>query len=85
MTNDCTCKMHEESPGVMSSKRVWGTIMLTLGCMVGLGSVILSYVTGTDSKIAIDVMNTFIVGGSALLGITVLEGIPSAIAKRVSQ
>jgi hypothetical protein len=78
-TNPEKCKMLEESPGVTSSKRVWGTVLLALGCAVGAGATVLSYVFARDSSVAIDVMQTMMLAGSALLGIGV---IPDCVKRR---
>jgi hypothetical protein len=68
------CGMLEESPGVRSSKRVWGTIILTLACLIAAGSVVLSYAFGRDSSTAVEVMKTMFIAGTSLLGLGVAEG-----------
>ncbi len=66
----------EESPGVKSSKRLWGTILLSLGALIFVGVAIASLVFArNDVGAAIAAGTSLMVTGGGLLGLGVLEGI----------
>ena len=70
--------MLEESPGVKSSKRLAGMILIATGCLllVAVGIVaLISIVPMVNAGIAISAGTTLVGIGSALLGVTVFEGI----------
>jgi hypothetical protein len=73
LSDSCKCHMLEESPGVTSSKRVWGSILLGGSIAVGIASVVMSFIFGKDSNTAIDVMQTMMATGGLLLGIGVVQ------------
>jgi uncharacterized membrane protein len=72
--------MLEESPGVISSKRVWGTILLGAGglLLACLGTLAMFTKIG-DPDTTLAVGRTFMATGGALLGIGVFEGLPSVL------
>lgn len=74
-------KLLEQSPGVKSSKRLFGA------CMVSAGGVLLLAVgisaifrTVADPATALDAGRALIITGAALLGVGVLEGIGNKIS-----
>ena len=64
----------QDSKGNKSSKRLWGSILLTIGVMF---SVILFayslYQGAADAATAIGIINMFLIAGGSLLGIGVFE------------
>jgi len=64
----------QDSKGNKSSKRLWGSILLTIGVMF---SVILFayslYQGAADSATALGIINMFLIAGGSLLGIGVFE------------
>lgn len=66
----------EESPGVKSSKRLWGTILLSLGAAIMVAIAVASIALGNnETGGAIAAGTSLMVAGGGLLGIGVLEGI----------
>lgn len=69
-----TNKFLTDSKGNKSSKRLWGSILLTIGAMF---SVILFtyslYQGAADAPTALGIINMFLIAGGSLLGIGVLE------------
>lgn len=66
----------EDSQGNKSSKRLTGIISVSLGAVMGIVLFVLSLNSEIkDSATAISVMNGFLIAGSSLLGIGVLEGV----------
>ncbi len=76
-------KMLEESPGVKSSKRVWGSILVGAGglLLAGVGIVAIM-VKVVDPETSLNAGTTLIVVGASLLGVTVLEGIGKALGRK---
>ena len=73
----------EESPGVKSSKRLWGTILLSLGAaiMVAVAVVSLAFVNNETGG-AVSAGTALMVTGGGLLGLGVLEGLgPGRVSK----
>jgi hypothetical protein len=72
----------EESPGVKSSKRFWGTMLLSLGALVLIGVAIASLVWArNDTSAALSAGITLMVAGGSLLGITVFDGLGESIGR----
>lgn len=71
----------EESPGVKSSKRLMGVVLVSSGAalLVAIG-VVAIFRSVTDSAAALDAGKALIWTGAALLGVGVLEGIGSRIS-----
>ena len=69
-----TNKFLQDSKGNKSSKRLWGSILLTIGVMF---SVILFayslYQGAADAATALGIINMFLIAGGSLLGIGVFE------------
>ena len=69
-----TNKFLQDSKGNQSSKRLWGSILLTIGIMF---SVILFayslYQGAADAATALGIINMFLIAGGSLLGIGVFE------------
>jgi len=69
-----TNKFLQDSKGNKSSKRLWGSILLTIGVMF---SVILFtyslYQGAADAPTALGIINMFLIAGGSLLGIGVFE------------
>tara|TARA_Y100000389_G_C17293704_1_gene429343 strand:- start:542 stop:781 length:240 start_codon:yes stop_codon:yes gene_type:complete len=67
-------KFLTDSKGNKSSKRLWGSILLTIGVMF---SVILFayslYEGAADAATALGIINMFLIAGGSLLGIGVFE------------
>ena len=70
-------KWYEEAPGVISSKRVAGAVLLVIG--IALKIALFFFAVGStalaDGTLANSVTDGFFVAGCSLLGVTVLEGI----------
>jgi hypothetical protein len=76
----------EESPGVKSSKRFWGSILLAAGGLLILALGIYSFFhVAADPETVKGCGIALIVVGGGLLGITVFEGISDAIGKAVAR
>ena len=74
----------EESPGVHSSKRLWGTILLSLGSLIFGAVAVVSIALGHNEVTgAITAGTTLMVTGGGLLGLGVLEGIGQKILSPV--
>lgn len=67
-------KMHEDSNGNKSSKRLWGTILLVLGCVMKtiLFAAAIKWKI-SDPATAMGVSSTIMYTGGGLLGIGVAE------------
>ena len=66
----------EESPGVKSSKRLWGTILLSLGAAIMVAVAVTSIALGNnETGGAVSAGVALMAAGAGLLGIGVLEGI----------
>lgn len=67
-------KFLEDANGNKSSKRLWGSIILTAGI---IGSAVLFYyslhIGAKDAATALGIINMFLIAGSSLLGIGVFE------------
>ncbi len=67
-------KFLEDANGNKSSKRLWGSIILTVGIV---GSAVLFYyslhIGAKDAATALGIINMFLIAGSSLLGIGVFE------------
>jgi hypothetical protein len=69
-------KYLEDGQGNASSKRLAGVISLGIGGLMGITLFILAILTVIkDPSTATSVMNGFLIAGSSLLGIGVLEGV----------
>ena len=72
--NKIPCKFLEDSKGNKSSKRLWGSILLTMGILFSTILFFYSLKTGAkDAATALGIINTFLISGSSLLGISVFE------------
>ncbi len=72
----------EESPGVRSSKRFWGTVLLALGALILACVAVASIGWGrNDTSAAISAGVTLMITGGGLLGFTVLEGLGESIGR----
>jgi hypothetical protein len=70
----------EESPGVLSSKRVFGAALIAAGSLLLLAvGVVAVFRTVSDSSTAIECGKSLLIAGAALLGVGVLEGLGSRI------
>lgn len=70
--------MLEESPGIVSSKRVAGVAMIVLGALmlVFIGVVSLyKFEPMPNAQVSLAAASTLVITGAGLLGSTVLEGI----------
>ena len=68
-------KMLQDSNGNTSSKRIWGTILLSLGSLMQIVLFIFAIKWGVkDPATASNVATGLILTGAGLLGIGVLEG-----------
>lgn len=68
----------EESPGVVSSKRVAGFVLIILGAaLLGFTGLVSLYRTlpMPNADTALAAASTLVITGAALLGTTVLEGL----------
>lgn len=64
----------DDSSGNKSSKRLWGTILLTCGILISLVLFFYSLVDkAADASTALGIVNIFLISGSGLLGIGVFE------------
>ena len=64
----------QDSKGNKSSKRLWGSILLSIGIIFSVILFIFSVSVGVADPItAGNVINMFLISGSSLLGIGVLE------------
>lgn len=67
-------KMLQDQNGNMSSKRIWGSILLSSGILF---SSILFYFSlfkgASDANTALGIINIFLISGGGLLGIGVFE------------
>lgn len=62
------------SDGGKSSKRLWGTILCSIACIMAVVLFVFSlYKPVVDSRTAFDVMITTLTAGCGLLGFTLLE------------
>ena len=70
-------KWYEESPGVVSSKRIAGGVLLLIGVALKIALFFFAVGSSTlaDGTLANSVTDGFFVAGCSLLGVTVLEGI----------
>jgi len=64
----------QDANGNKSSKRLWGSILLTLGIVASAILFYYSLLIGSkDAATALGVINIFLIAGSSLLGIGVFE------------
>ena len=67
-------KFLQDSKGNKSSKRLWGSILLTIGVMFSVILFVYSLYQGAaDAATAIGIINMFLISGGGLLGISVFE------------
>jgi len=72
--NKIPCKFLEDFRGNKSSKRLWGSILLTTGILFSTILFFYSLNAGAkDAATALGIINTFLISGSGLLGISVFE------------
>jgi hypothetical protein len=72
--NKIPCKFLEDSKGNKSSKRLWGSILLGTGILFSAILFFYSLNNGAkDAATALGIINTFLISGSGLLGISVFE------------
>lgn len=65
----------QDSEGDISSKRISGVICLSIAAIMGVGLYFASiFAKVNDPTTAMNVINGFLLSGSSLLGIGVLEG-----------
>lgn len=63
-----------DSKGNFSSKRLWGSILLTIGILFSLVLFYYSLKEGAgDSSTASGIINMFLISGSSLLGVGIFE------------
>jgi hypothetical protein len=69
-------KLLEESPGVQSSKRTFGAILISAGgiLLMGIG-VAAIFIVVKDPATALDAGKTLVIVGAGLLGVGVLESV----------
>jgi len=76
MNDDQKTGALEESPGVISSKRLFGAILISIGgaflLAIGIAAM---FIEVKDPDTALSAGQVLIITGAALLGVTVLEGI----------
>ena len=64
----------KDSKGKQSSKRAWGSVLLTIGIVFAMILFYYSLKTGAkDSVTANSIINMFLISGGGLLGIGVFE------------
>ena len=69
-----TNKFLQDSKGNKSSKRLWGSILLTIGVMFSIILFAYSLYQGAaDAATALGIINMFLIAGGSLLGIGVFE------------
>jgi hypothetical protein len=75
MTNKKADEFLRDSFGNKSSKRIWGSIIISLGAIAGICLFIMSVFFGGagDPATAISIINSFLLFGGSLLGIGVIE------------
>ncbi len=67
-------KYLQDASGNKSSKRLWGTILLSIGTMFSIILFFYSLGIGAkDADTALGIINTFLISGSSLLGIGIFE------------
>jgi hypothetical protein len=67
-------KFLQDSKGNKSSKRLWGSILLTIGVMFSVILFVYSLYQGAaDAATALGIINMFLISGGGLLGISVFE------------
>ena len=67
-------KFLQDSKGNKSSKRLWGSILLTIGVMFSIILFAYSLYQGAaDAATALGIINMFLIAGGSLLGIGVFE------------
>lgn len=72
-------KWYEESPGVTSSKRLFGGMLLAMGVAMKLTVFILALIgTVGDPEVASAQGDAFMISGTSLLGITGLDVLKKA-------
>jgi hypothetical protein len=72
--NKIPCKFLEDSKGNKSSKRLWGSILLSIG--IAFSSILFFYslkAGAKDAATALGIINMFLISGGGLLGIGVFE------------
>jgi uncharacterized membrane protein len=66
----------QDNYGNLSSKRLWGSIMLGAGVLMGTILFLCSvFIEVRDSQTALYMVNTFLISGSTLLGFGIFEKI----------
>lgn len=74
--NKSPCKFLEDSKGNKSSKRLWGSILLSIGIVFSSILFFYSLKSGAkDAATALGIINMFLISGGGLLGIGVFERI----------
>ena len=67
-------KFLQDSKGNKSSKRLWGSILLTIGVMFSVILFVYSLYQGAaDAATALGIINMILISGGGLLGISVFE------------
>jgi hypothetical protein len=75
-------RVHEESPGVKSSKRYYGALLVVVGGLVlTLTGTIAIFYKVVDPETAIVAGRILVITGSALLGVGILDGVGAAIVQ----
>jgi hypothetical protein len=78
-----TCKMTEDSPGVVSAKRRMGVVTLAVGIAILVAVAVVSmFHRLADPATSMGCGRDLIIVGGSLLGVCVFEGIGQAIGKR---
>jgi len=69
-----TNKFLQDSKGNKSSKRLWGSILLSIGIAFSVILFVYSLYEGAaDASTALGIINMFLIAGGSLLGIGVFE------------
>lgn len=66
----------EDTKGNKSSKRLWGSALLSMGVLFSAVLFICSLISGAeDPSTAFEIINSFLITGGSLLGIGIFENL----------